>query len=191
MGVLKAPPVSMTNLLKDLDISERSRSGGLQEGAKLTFKISPVAGLEVCWDTTLRNSTLYMELSPGILPEGSKESLVTLLEYAEEKLKCNNVVICFRKTRSDRVSLLRVFNFFGFHMLPPGHELTKIGSSPDLLFMTYAIERDSDEESDSEDDDEDEGDGGKPRGRADVTVYRSFGQSRSSSESSTASDGSR
>jgi len=62
-----------------------------------------------------------------------------------------------------------------------------IGSSSDLLFMTYAIERDSDEESDSEADDEDEGDGGK-RGRSDLTVYRTFG-SRSSSESSTTSDG--
>lgn len=153
MGVFKAPPVSVNKLLNDL----KNSSYGGSEQWKLVFKISPVAGLEVSWDTTLKDGTLYMELAPGILPEGSRESLVTLLEYAEEKLKCKNVIICFDKARTDRVSLLRVFSFFGFSMLPPGHPLGhKLPHN--LLLMAYAIEGDSGEESSDEDEELDTSD---------------------------------
>jgi len=154
VGVSKAPPVSVNKLLNDLNNSADIYKGpGSHPPIKFIFKISPVSGLEVRWETTLINHCLYMELSPGILPDGSKESLVTLLEYAEEKLKCNNVVICFDKKRSDRVSLLRVFNFFGFQMLPPHHQLVMKPFS-DLIFMAYAIERDSDDESDESTDED-------------------------------------
>jgi hypothetical protein len=140
VGVTKAPPVSVNNLLIDLDSSTQKKDS--QTPSNLVFMISPVDGLKVSWETTLINDVLYVELPPGILPEGSKESLVTLLEYAEEKLKSKHVVCCFNKNRSDRVCLLRVFNFFGFHVLPPGHPLV-MSPSQDLLFMSYTIERDS------------------------------------------------
>lgn len=152
MGVTKAPPVSVNNLLIDLNNSARKNAS--QGTSNMTFKISPVAGLTVSWETTLVNDVLYVELPAGILPEGSKESLVTLLEYAEEKLKSKHVVCCFNKNRADRVSLLRVFNFFGFQILPPSHELV-VSPSLDLLFMAYTIERDS-ELDDSEDSDEEQ-----------------------------------
>jgi len=150
VGVFKAPPVSVNKLFNDLKNSSYPES---ESSVKLVFKISPVAGLQVSWDTTLRDGTLYMELAPGILPEGSRESLVTLLEYAEERLKCKNVVICFDKTRTDRVSLLRVFSFFGFTMLAPGHPLGQ-KLPPNLLLMAYAIEGDSGEEDSSDEDEE-------------------------------------
>jgi len=184
VGVLKAPPVSVNNLLRDWNNSSRSLNSSSQVGLRLVFNISPVAGLKVSWSTTLRDTTLYVDLPQGILPDGSKESLVTLLEYAEEKLKCDHVVVCVDKGRSDRVSLLRVFNFFGFTVLPPGH---KLGLSPaaDRLFMAYAIERDSDDsEEDDDDDDEDEGDGGK---RREGSVLSS--RTRTSSEESCGSEG--
>ncbi|GFS06679.1 ornithine decarboxylase antizyme [Elysia marginata] len=151
VGVFKAPPVSADNLLNDLNNSARNKNA-LQVASNLTFKISPIPGLEVAWETTLINDALYVELPSGILPEGSKESLVTLLEYAEEKLKCKYVVLCFNKNRTDRVSLLRVFNFFGFQVLAPSHPLV-VSPSNDLMFMAYTIERDSEEE-DEEDDSE-------------------------------------
>lgn len=165
VGVLKAPPVSVNNLLNDLNDLARTKHNTSQNGLKINFKVSPVTGLEVSWETRLLKDTLYVELPPGILPEGSKESLVTLLEYAEDKLKCSNVVVCLNKNRTDRVSLLRVFNFFGFHMLAPGHPLI-VSPASDMLYMVYSIERDSEEEDDeSEDDDEDEGDGKTSRER--------------------------
>jgi ornithine decarboxylase antizyme 1 len=150
VGVTKAPPVSVNNSLVDFNNSARKNTS--QDASNVIFKISPVAGLTVSWETTLVNNVLYVELPSGILPEGSKNSLVTLLEYAEEKLKCKHVVCCFNKNRADRVSLLRVFNFFGFHILPPGHQLV-VSPSQDLLLMAYTIERDS-ELDDSDDSDE-------------------------------------
>lgn len=155
MGTLKAPPVSVMNFLNDLNNSARAKLNGFECATNLTFKIAPVAGLEVSWETTLLNDTLYVELPTGILPEGSKESLVLLLEYAEEKLKCNHVVVCFNKGRTDRVSLLRVFNFFGFQMLAPGHPLI-VNPSPNRLFMAYTIEGDSEDDDDSDCDSDDD-----------------------------------
>jgi len=175
VGVLKAPPVSVMNLLNDLNNSAQAKRNASQAAPNLVFKIAPVAGLEVSWETTLLDSTLYVELPTGILPEGSKESLVMLLEYAEEKLKCNHVVVCFNKNRPDRVSLLRVFNFFGFQMLPPGDPLVK-SRAPDVLFMAYTIEKDSEDEDD--DSDEEEGEEGAVGGWG-------GSRARSSSEGST------
>ncbi|XP_025081917.1 LOW QUALITY PROTEIN: ornithine decarboxylase antizyme 1-like [Pomacea canaliculata] len=115
----------------------------------LCFKVSPVPGKEVVWETILvDNSRLYVEVPHGILPEGSRESLITLLEYAEEQLKCTHVILCFKKNRPDRSSLLRVFNFFGFTILPPGHQL--VPKTEDLIFMAYVIDNDG---TDSSDDD--------------------------------------
>ena len=40
----------------------------------LCFKVCPVAGVEVVWETILvENKRLYVEVPPGILPEGSRE----------------------------------------------------------------------------------------------------------------------
>ena len=47
------------------------------------------------------------------------------------------------------VSLLRVFNFFGFQVLTPSHPLV-VSPSNDLLFMAYTIERDSEDDEDDE-----------------------------------------
>ena len=38
--------------------------------------MSPAAGLEVEWETILLESRLYVEVPPGILPEGSRERWV-------------------------------------------------------------------------------------------------------------------
>lgn len=45
------------------------------------------------WDAVLRGKTLYVALPPHVLPEGSREAFVALLEAAEEQLKCQHVVV--------------------------------------------------------------------------------------------------
>lgn len=54
------------------------------------------------WDAVLSSQSLFVETPDGLLADGSKEGLLALLEFAEEKMKVNYVFICFRKGREDR-----------------------------------------------------------------------------------------
>lgn len=147
---------TVTAALNRLSVSKDvgSDTGPETAASNLCFKVCPVAGVEVVWETILVDKQrLYVEVPSGILPEGSRESLITLLEFAEEQLKCTHVILCFKKNRPDRASLLRVFNFFGFSILPPNHSL--VPKTEDLLFMAYVIDNGSSSSSDDDDDDDD------------------------------------
>ncbi|XP_035670096.1 ornithine decarboxylase antizyme 1-like [Branchiostoma floridae] len=90
------------------------------------------------WQAVLWRSVLLVEIPAGILPDGSKESFVNLLDYAEEQLQCETVLICFKKDRNDRASLIRVFMFMGLEVVAPGHP--DIPDNPDYFFMAYTID---------------------------------------------------
>lgn len=49
------------------------------------------------WEAILYMNNLYLQIPAGVLFETSKEAFVDLLQYAEEELKCQNVVICLDK----------------------------------------------------------------------------------------------
>uniref|UniRef100_A0A8C6XQY7 Ornithine decarboxylase antizyme 2 n=1 Tax=Naja naja TaxID=35670 RepID=A0A8C6XQY7_NAJNA len=99
------------------------------------------------WDAVLSNQSLFVEIPDGLLADGSKEGLLALLEFAEEKMKASYVFICFRKSREDRAPLLKTFSFLGFEIVRPGHPC--VPSRPDVLFMVYPL----DQVSSSDDDD--------------------------------------
>jgi len=165
VGVSKEPPVNVKAIgggvgagkknPVDDDIS-KVLADGTQGASSLCFKVTLTECVEVAWETLLVGDRLFVEIPSGILPDGSKESFVTLLEYAEEVLKCTYVIVCFKKGRTDRACLIRTFMFLGFAMVPPGNPL--VPTSGDLLFMAYSIdngcEDDDDDESSSEEEDE-------------------------------------
>ncbi|XP_064596583.1 LOW QUALITY PROTEIN: ornithine decarboxylase antizyme 1-like [Liolophura sinensis] len=140
VGVLKAPPVNAKVVFRE----GPDHLAPVQVASNLCFNVHLTDNLNVTWETVYVDGRLYVEIPNGILPEGSKESFVTLLEYAEEKLKCSHVIVCFKKNRSDRASLVRTFMFLGLVVVPPGDALVpQIG---DVMFMSYAIDLDSDTE---------------------------------------------
>jgi len=151
VGFIKEPPVSV----KGLDIGS---VGGTHRGASSNSGVShlcfnvKLVGQEVKWDTLLLGKTLFIEIPSDILPEGSKESFISVLEHAEEVLECSKVIVCFKKNRDDRESLIRTFMFLGFVLVAPGtHQLAMSG---DLMYLAYAIDPDESSESSSEDSDD-------------------------------------
>ncbi|KAM6970143.1 LOW QUALITY PROTEIN: ornithine decarboxylase antizyme 2a [Aplochiton taeniatus] len=97
-----------------------------------------------CWDTVLSSDRLFLEIPAGPLVEGSKEGLIALLQFAEEKMKVNYVFLWFHKSREDRTSIMKTFHYMGLELLKPGSPLVPTRS--DLVFMVYSLENSSSDE---------------------------------------------
>lgn len=112
---------------------------------RITLKLHVTETTFSVWDTVLNPDTniLYVALPQVLLPEASKQSFITLLEFAEEKLDVDAVVLCMRKDRMDRPNLVRTFLFLGFQPLSPKSPLAPPPSGNDNnLYLIYKIEED-------------------------------------------------
>ncbi|GLV36434.1 uncharacterized protein CBL_08925 [Carabus blaptoides fortunei] len=124
------------------DVPVANNGGPPLVAKRLTFRTrltAAAAGSTACWDTVLIGRTLYVALPPHILPEGSRDAFVALLEAAEEKLNCEHVVVVFDADRSDRAMLVRTFMFLGFAVLSPTSPLVPPGLTGNVC-MLYNIE---------------------------------------------------
>lgn len=111
-----------------------------QQPVKVEFKICLTENTHTQWEAVVQGSSLYLRL-PGVLSSGSKESFMVLLDFAQEKLACNNCIVCVRKSRSDRAIVLRTFMFLGFQLIPPNSNLLPSElKHPDYVFMHYNME---------------------------------------------------
>lgn len=89
------------------------------------------------WEAILWKGRLYVSVSPHQLNDGSKEAFVTLLEYAEETLNVDHVIICVDRYEKEAKSMIRNFLFLGFQPLAAGHEY--LPSNPNLICFVYNI----------------------------------------------------
>lgn len=109
----------------------------------------------------LNKSVLYVELPRVLAPEASKHSFMSLLEFAEEKLNCSQLILCMSKAREDRQNLIRTFMFLGFQPLSPKSPFVRDEANTfdaaQNLFLMYTIVEDSSSDEEEEDDDDDEG----------------------------------
>lgn len=111
----------------------------------ITLKLHVTENTYSVWDTILNpeNNMLYVAVPSVLMPEASKQSFITLLEFAEEKLDVDAVVLCMRKDRLDRPSLVRTFLFLGFQPLSPKSPLAPPQVAGDNnLFLIYRIDED-------------------------------------------------
>jgi ornithine decarboxylase antizyme 1 len=104
----------------------------------LDFKCALSPEKMVEWRTLLLNNILFVDIPTSVLPEGSRDSFVSLLEFAEEKLECDKVFVCFKRNRADRAALMRVFMFLGFTIVPPGCK--DVPQNEEIMSMVYNIE---------------------------------------------------
>uniref|UniRef100_A0A3Q0RZL3 Ornithine decarboxylase antizyme 2 n=1 Tax=Amphilophus citrinellus TaxID=61819 RepID=A0A3Q0RZL3_AMPCI len=120
-----------------LTVTQASPSNGSPSPLRFHYQLSERRS--AFWDTALSEDSLFLEIPAGPLVEGSKE-LTALLEFAEEKLKVNDIFLWFHKSREDR-SIIKTFHYMGFEMVKPGHPM--VPARPDLAFMVYSLENSS------------------------------------------------
>lgn len=139
VGVSKEPPVNVKVLNTDSCYGyTNTLTSEAQTASNLCFIVKVADNVNVAWETIYANGKLYVEIPSSLLPEGSKESLITLLEYAEEELDCSHVILVFKKARVDRAGLIRTFMFLGFQVVTPGDPI--VPNVDDLMFLVYTID---------------------------------------------------
>ena len=96
------------------------------------------------WDSVLNpiNNILYIEMPEVLPPEASKQTFISLLEFAEEKLEVDAVVLAIRKNTENRARFLETFLIMGFQPLSRKSEFSPPGTENDSdnYFLIYHIE---------------------------------------------------
>ncbi|XP_040846464.1 LOW QUALITY PROTEIN: ornithine decarboxylase antizyme 1 [Ochotona curzoniae] len=131
----RSPSAELCYSDERLTVREEEPSSGAARVLTLQTRLAEARVLS--WRAVLSADGLFVELPPGALPEGSKDSLALVLEFAEEQLRVDHVFICFPRSREDRATLLRTFGFLGFELVRPGHPL--LPRRPDACFMAYTL----------------------------------------------------
>lgn len=106
--------------------------------AKLHVTVQLIEGVTTQWDISIDKRWMLVDVPCGTLAEGSKQSLICLLELAEA-VGCQRCVVCIAKDRKDRAVLVKTFLFLGFTPMPPT-EWPNAAPPPSQFFMAYNIE---------------------------------------------------
>jgi len=105
---------------------------------KFEFYYSPTPNTVFTMIAVLKGRNLYMEIQTAQHAGFSKEAFVASLEYAEDVLRCENVIVYFPKDSSERAAWIRNFMFMGFAVIPPGNQLA-LQLQPENIYMVSKI----------------------------------------------------
>jgi len=102
------------------------------------ISIKLIEGITTTWDIIIGNGckTMLVSVPTGILAEGSKQSLVCLLELGS-LIDCNCCIVAFKKDCRDVRQLMRTFMFLGFQPIPSPPAYWK---SKGQICMAYEID---------------------------------------------------
>lgn len=92
------------------------------------------------WEAVLRGRTLFVALPTMMQADGSREALIGVLEAAEEKLDCQNVVMVFPANRPDKSIITKTFMYLGFEILSPTSPIVPPALASENICMLYEIE---------------------------------------------------
>lgn len=140
MGLITAPPVK-EHEEPCLEINSLPEEAKLD--SSLSFMISLADGVVVNWRCKMRDNVLIVDIPINLPMYGSKDSFLTLLEYAETGLKVGRVIITLDKNRPDLADLMRLFMFFGFSPINPAvvgvisPALTSVPLTDGLIYLVY------------------------------------------------------
>lgn len=141
----------VTKSTVSVDKAEEMTKKSMREPVRVTFRMagdkildnktsgSNSGKVDLVWESLLWRGDLFLNIPDGIVVERSKEAFISLLEFGEEHLRCNSIVVCFSKSRPERNVLMRMFMFLGFVTLAPNHPMVPANADEDTLYMAYAI----------------------------------------------------
>ncbi|KAH8297294.1 hypothetical protein KR044_010174, partial [Drosophila immigrans] len=86
---------------------------------QISIKLHVTEDQSTNWMTILNptNNILYVAFPTELPPAGSKQTFVSLLEFAEDKLEVDGIVMVMRKDQVDCGRLIEAFLFMGFEPL--------------------------------------------------------------------------
>jgi len=111
---------------------------------RITIKLHVTENKFTEWDSVLNpnNNVLYIAMPEVLPPEASKQTFVSLLEFAEEKLEVDAVVLTIKKSIPERARFLETFLIMGFQPLSRKSEFAPPAAENDSenFYLIYHIE---------------------------------------------------
>lgn len=115
-----------------------------EQPTRITIKLHVTENKFTEWDSVLNpiNNILYVAMPEILPPEASKQTFISLLEFAEEKLEVDAVVLAIRKNMPNRTRFVETFLIMGFQPLSRKSELAPPAAENDCdnFFLIYHIE---------------------------------------------------
>ncbi|KRG04266.1 LOW QUALITY PROTEIN: ornithine decarboxylase antizyme [Drosophila mojavensis] len=86
---------------------------------QISIKLHVTEDISTNWMSILNptNNILYVAFPTDLPPGGSKQTFISLLEFAEDKLEVDGIVLVMRKDQPECARLIEAFLFMGFEPL--------------------------------------------------------------------------